>query len=114
MKTIPRLAMTAVATSALAIAGLGLDAGTAQADGGPYRWCPGESMSGMNGGTGPGPGFIWDMSRCHTWWALEGPPGRGNVPNKSGIPSNIWDGDAPPPGFSDAPPPCALFICRPG
>jgi hypothetical protein len=61
-------------------------------------------------GAGPGASYVWDMSVCHTWWTTYG--NHGNVPSKYGFPSNIWEGDEPPPGPDG--PNCALFICLPG
>jgi hypothetical protein len=52
---------------------------------------------------GPGAGYVWDMSICHTWYYVRS--GMGNVPQHSAIDptndvrhSNLWDGDNPPPG----------------
>lgn len=41
MNRLSRLATTAVASTALAVVGLGLSAGAATAQGG-YTWCPGQ------------------------------------------------------------------------
>jgi hypothetical protein len=93
-KLIVGLATTVLLWGGVAVAGLGLTAGTAQADDwyGPHRWCPGQSM---NHPAGPGTDAIWDMSVCHTWYAVG--YAQGNVPLTSGTPSDIWDGDNPPP-----------------
>jgi len=110
-----RIIARALLSGGIAVAGLGLGAGTAQADNsyGPHRWCPGQPMEWP---TGP-PGVAWDMSVCHTWWAVG--YGQGNVasnygPTPPGVPS-IWDGDDPPPL---APRQCwSLFLpapCPPG
>jgi hypothetical protein len=106
------LATTVLVSGGLGLAGLGLAAGTAQAEpGGPHRWCPGQSMEWP---TGPFNQVAWDMSVCHTWWTVG--YGQGNVasnygPTPPGVPS-IWDGDDPP---APAPPqPCIIPFCLPG
>lgn len=63
-KTFAGLAATVVATGGLALAGLGLASGTAQADIGPmpvYHWCPGDNWD-------PGWGNNWDWGVCHDDW----------------------------------------------
>lgn len=93
-----RLATTLLVSGGLA--GLGLGAGTALADDryGPHQWCPGQSMEWPSG---PWNQVDWDMEVCHTWYVVG--IGQGNVPEHSGGPSNIWEGDTPPP-----PPSCAV------
>ena len=57
---------TMLVSGGLGLAGLGLTAGTAQADtSSPHQWCPGQSMQHPDG---PGPGVLWDMTVCHTWY----------------------------------------------
>jgi hypothetical protein len=108
------LATAALVSGGLDLAGLGLGAGTAHADR-SGRWCPGQDLLGS---TGPGD-VVWDMHVCHTWSFVGYGPGPdyvglGNVPERSGNPSVIWDGDNPPgttPPQCNAPglPPCGLF-----
>jgi hypothetical protein len=94
-RTLRRTAVGALLSGAVAMAGFGLAAGTAQADNqGPYRWCPGQSMSAP---AGPGLTVVWNMNVCHTWYRVD--YGKGNVANNYGGPPgspNIWDGDNPP------------------
>ena len=112
MKTIRKMkplvvgfATSLLVSGGLGLAGLGLAVGTAHAGpvGGPYRWCPGQSMEWP---TGPAGQVDLDMNVCHTWWTVG--YRQGNVPKNYGDhgPSNIWDGDNPP-----APPPPE---CGPG
>lgn len=90
MRRIVRLATAALVAGGLGVAGVGLAAGTANADGGPHRWCPGEPLPPTgNHVTNP---VIWDNNICHTYYYVYF--GQGNVAQ------NIWDGDNPP-----APPP---------
>jgi hypothetical protein len=70
--------------------------------GGPFRWCPGESMqyspeAAFRGeDNGPGAGYSWDMNICHTWYRLRD---GGNVPYQGSLhQTSVWDGDNPPPG----------------
>lgn len=97
---IARLAISLLVSGGLGLAGLGPGEGTANADDryGPHEWCPGQSMEWP---TGPWGQVDWDMNVCHTWYVVG--IGQGNVPERSGGPSNIWDGDGPPP-----PPSCAV------
>jgi hypothetical protein len=97
-----RIMAGAVLSGGVALAGVALAAGAAQAhpggfgplsDGGPWLWCPGDSMSeGLHTDTGrgaPGVTVDWDMTRCHTWYGTN--YGMGNIN------PYIWDGDNPPP-----------------
>jgi hypothetical protein len=99
-RTISRMIAGALLSGSVAVAGLGLTEGTAQArPTGPHRWCPGDSMEyqtspQMAQHTGPGPLYSWDMNVCHTWWVLA--TSQGNVPFRGKLPTNIWDGDNPP------------------
>ncbi|MGE0218730.1 hypothetical protein [Mycolicibacterium sp.] len=94
----------------LAVGGLGLGAGTASAlPAQPHQWCPGQSMYPPEG---PGSGYVWDMTVCHTWQYVS--YGQGNVPVQvpTGVDpvtfqptgwttqpeSNVWEGPNPPPG----------------
>ena len=106
---------TLLLTGGLGLAGLGAGAGTAHADEnyGPHQWCPGQSMDWPSG---PWNQVDWDMDVCHTWYVVG--TGRGNVPERSGGPSNIWDGDNPPlPPLCAVPdvPPCMMpLLADPG
>ena len=97
----------ALLSGGVAVAGLGLATGTAQADDwyGPHQWCPGQTM---NGPTGPGPNVVWNMGVCHTWYHTA--YGQGNVADKYGSQPgpNVWDGDNPPPSPAHNP------LCLPG
>jgi hypothetical protein len=98
------LATIVLVSGGLGLAGLGLAAGTAQADNlGPFQWCPGQSMDKP---TGPGHDIAWDWSVCHTWYTVD--YGKGNVSHSYDIggPSSYWDGDDPPPSDRH---PCAPF-----
>ncbi len=112
-----RIIAGALLSGGVAVAGVGLAPGTAQANGGPYTWCPGQSMDWPTGPNTTGLGlhtqYVWDMNVCHTWYKVS--YGYGNVPRIiNGAPtlqgSNTWDGDNPPPpnpsGFN-----CGLFWC---
>ena len=93
MNRFTRFATTGLVSGGLCLAGLGLGAGTAQAQtppGGPYQWCPGQELP-RTGNQRVNP-VIWDMNVCHTYWYVY--HGQGNAAQ------NLWDGDNPP-----APPP---------
>jgi len=118
----------ALLSCGVAIAGVGLAPGTAQADPqsqGPIQWCPGQPLPGQHYGPITIPSrninipahditVIWDNSVCHTYWVT--PSGRGNVPMSDGgtTDKDIWDGPNPPPYWE---PGCAPFLppvnCRP-
>ncbi len=94
-----RIMAGALLSGGVAVAGLSLGAGIAQAQpDGPYTWCPGQSKSahmppgGVPGPASPGPNVGWDWSVCHTFWLVSW--GQGNV---DGPDRTIWDGDNPPP-----------------
>ena len=100
--SLKRIIVGALLSGGAAVAGLGLVASPAQAhpgpsgllsDGGPWRWCPGDSMSeGLDTATGrgaPGVNVNWDMTVCHTWYGTN--YGYGNIN------PYVWDGDNPPP-----------------
>jgi hypothetical protein len=96
----------ALLSGSIALAGLGLASGTAQAApipfptdnfSVPHQWCPGQTL--------PAGDVRWDTNICHTWfWVPVG--GMGNVGEF------VWDGATPPP---HGPPPCyGAPICLPG
>jgi hypothetical protein len=109
-----RIIAGALLSGSLAVAGLGLSAGTAQAEPSfvpqfnapfpadnftePHDWCPGQRL--------PMDDVVWDMSVCHHWyWVAVG--GTGNVGQF------VWEGDAP--RVPLGPPPCyGAPICLPG
>ena len=112
-------------------AGLGLSAGTAQAEPGniaDYHWCPGQYYD-------PGWGPNWDRNVCHDDHHRDndgdfhgndyrgGPPdyrdGPPPPPPQFAAPGNYYtppgyDGPPPPPGGWQAPPFCIPFVtCAP-
>jgi hypothetical protein len=113
--------------SGVAITGMGLTLGSAQAqprsvprvhgllpeDGpvppgasGPYTCCPGDEKSGLHPQTGRGcPSLIdWDKTRCHTWWGVYS--GHGNVA------PGVWEGPDAPPSEALQKPWCGFpFMC---
>ncbi len=108
-RPLARFVFSGLVAGGLAAAALGLGAGTAAA-GGPYTWCPGQSMySGIDvaSHTGaPGTDLPWDMSVCHEWWYVNW--GSGNIS------PGIWDGDNPPPppeALEPRPCPPIAFMC---
>jgi hypothetical protein len=122
------LTTRALVSGAIAVASLGLAAGSAQADPqsrGPFQWCPGQPLPGQHSVAFHDPTrnitipptditVVWDNSVCHTYWVT--PSGRGNVPMSDGgnVDRNFWDGPDPPPYWE---PVCAPFLppinCRP-
>ena len=104
MTRISRLATTVAVSGGLAMAGLGLAAGAAQADPNQavgYNWCPGEALPFSN--------IQWDMGVCHTYYMV--PFGQGNV-RMVDLQGNPLDSfiaaDVPPPVFAPPPPPAPL------
>jgi hypothetical protein len=100
-KNMKKMAGMAMLSGSLGLAALGLGAGTAQADSGPFHWCPGDPMQypqpAPHSGDQAGPGvyYNWDMNVCHTWYWVAHE--KGNVPYQGSLPSGVWDGDNPPP-----------------
>ncbi len=93
-----------VAVGATGIAAM-MPAGVAHAGGpgGPFRWCPGDSMlysptaTFSGGDNGPGTLYSWDMNICHTWYRVR--THHGNVPTGGSVEfSDVWDGENPPAG----------------
>lgn len=98
--TLKNVMTGALMSGALGLVAVGVGAGTAQANGGPYTWCPGQSMDDPSGPNRFGTQYVWDMNACHTWYRVS--YGYGNVmklsvgqPSLSG--SSVWEGDNPPP-----------------
>jgi hypothetical protein len=106
--SLKRIAAGAVMSLSVAMAGVGLAQGAAQAlpggpvplgswpgcppdsPSGPCRWCPGDPPV-QTGNLRVYP-VVWDNNVCHTYWYVYS--GQGNVAH------NIFEGEAPP-----APPP---------
>ena len=91
----------ALLSGGVAVAGLGLPAGTAQAAPPAHQWCPGQRMP--DDGTNPDGTphlFSWDMSVCHTYYIVGYK--QGNVGDY------IWADAGPPP------PPARNPLCLPG
>jgi len=103
----------ALLSAGVAVAGLVLGTGTAQAypgpvplnawpgcpndhPEGPCHWCPGDPPV-QTGNLRVNP-VVWDWNACHTYWYV--PSGQGNVAQ------NIFEGDSPPP---PPPPPPPIF-----
>ncbi|ART72215.1 hypothetical protein BTO20_29935 [Mycobacterium dioxanotrophicus] len=100
-----------VLSGAVAVVGLGLAPGIAHANGGPYTWCPGQSMDDPSGPNRYGTQYVWDMNGCHTWYRVS--YGYGNVPRdingqQTLQGSSAWDGEDPP---VPEPVNCGLFWC---
>lgn len=103
MRVVAKLATIVLISAGLGLVGLG--AGTAQANVGPFRWCPGghDRL--------PNPNVVWDMSVCHTYWLVA--PGLGNTDD--GLPQHdLWDGDNPPLPPPPAPCPFVAPFIGPG
>jgi hypothetical protein len=115
--TLKRILAGALLSGGVAVAGLGLGAGTAQAGPGfvpldawpgcpndhpqgPCHWYPGQPLPPTgNHVTNP---VRWDNGLCHTYYYVDF--GQGNVAQ------NIWDGDNPP---APPPPPPGLYCDLP-
>ena len=113
--------------SGVAVTGMGLTLGTAQAqprsgppmlgllseDGpvplgasGPYKCCPGDGTGGLHPQTGRGcPADVnWDKTQCHTWYGVVW--GHGNAS------PGVWEGADPPPPEATQKPWCGFpFMC---
>jgi len=103
-------ATTVVVTGSLALAGLGLASGTAEARVGPlpeYHWCPGENFD-------PGWGPNWEPNACHDDHHRDN-DGGDRSRDFGGPPPPPWQG--PPDRFIGPPPPppfCIPFVnCPP-
>jgi hypothetical protein len=99
MRSISRFMTTVAVSGSLALAGLALDAGTAQADPSVnvMTWCPGQAP--------PDRGIRWDMNVCHNYFIA--PIGKGNVPMVDywGNPTDNWfSADIAPPVLTPPPP----------
>lgn len=95
-----RVLAGAVLSAGVALAGMGVAGGTAQAvpggawpgcpednPSGPCHWCPGDPP--VETGNKTVYPVVWDESVCHTYWYVYS--GQGNVAH------NIFEGEAPPP-----------------
>ena len=100
MNRLSRFVTTVAASGSLALAGLGLSAGTAQADPNTatvMTWCPGQAP--------PDRGIRWDMNVCHNYFITS--LGTGNVAmvDYRGNPTESWfSADVPPPVLTPPPP----------
>jgi hypothetical protein len=108
--TLKRIIAGALLSGSIAVAGLGLAAGTAQAEPGiapqfhgpvpavkgPYQWCPGDPLPYNDDGV------VWDMSVCHTWYGVD----YGFQANRGQF---VYEGDSPPANLG-----CIPFLCLPG
>lgn len=127
-RALKKVVNAALLSGGVAVAGIALTLGSAQAqpgdvpsthgfvseDGpvppgasGPYTCCPGEEKTGLHPQTGrgcPGPEVHWDMSICHTWYGVVW--GHGNAS------PGVWEGDGPPPPEATRKPWCGFpFMC---
>jgi hypothetical protein len=124
--TLKRMIAGAVLTSGVALAGLSLGAGSAQADDdcspptrvngicyGPNHWCPGDSLFHLTQNHVYNP-VTWDMHVCHTYWHV--------AADQANQGQGIYEGPNPPPPVAPPPPPpagppppCIAFVnCLPG
>jgi hypothetical protein len=102
-RTLKKSIARALLGGSVAVIGIGLGAGTAQADPSDpvpeqsHSWCPGHAL--------PFPGIQWNMGVCHTWYMV--PVGQGNVrmatPQGNAVDSFV-SADIPPPMLTPAPP----------
>ena len=96
-----RIIAGALMSAGVAIAGMGLSTGVAEAEvppSGPNTWCPGDPPV-PTGNIRVNP-VVWDNNVCHEYWFVY--HGQGNVAK------NIWEGPnppGPPPGQHFVPPP---------
>jgi hypothetical protein len=104
------LVTTLLVSGGLGLAGLGLAAGTAQAEPGlapqfhspvpavkgPYQWCPGDPLPYNDSNV------VWDMGVCHTWYGVD----YGFQANRGQF---VYEGDTPPPNLG-----CIPLLCLPG
>jgi hypothetical protein len=110
-RNLRKMAGQAIVAGSIALAGLGLTAGAAEAQpgpvpldawpgcpndhpAGPCHWCPGDPPV-QTGNLRVNP-VIWDNNVCHTYWYVYF--GQGNVAQ------NIFEGDDPPPPPPPPPP----------
>ena len=93
--------VAALLSGGVAVTGVGLTIGIAQADpfaAQPHSWCPGQGLPFRN--------IRWDMGVCHTWYEV--PIGQGNVRmnDVQGNPlASFVSADIPAPIFTPPPPP---------
>jgi hypothetical protein len=101
--TLKRILAGALLSGGVAVAGLVLGAGAAQAD--PYNgpiwtWCPGQALPER---------FIqfqWDMNKCHNYFIVKMGTGNVGMVGLNGKPIDSWiSADVPPPEMTRPPPP---------
>jgi hypothetical protein len=101
MSQISRVATTIAVSGGVALAVLGLGAGTAQAEpyNGPiFTWCPGQAL--------PERFIRWDMGVCHTYFNVKLGTGNVRMVGLNGDPMDSWlSADVPPPEVTPPPPP---------
>lgn len=126
-RTLKSMIAGALVFGSIAVTGMGLTLGTAQAEprsvppihglvpedgpvppgaSGPYTCCPGDEKGGLHPQTGRGcPADVnWDKTRCHTWYGVVW--GHGNVA------PGIREGPDPPPPEALQKPWCGFpFMC---
>ncbi len=98
--SLKRVVAGTLLSGGVAVAGLGLAAGSAHAENwcppnamvgavcyGPNQWCPGDSLFHLTQNHVANP-INWDMGVCHTYYYV--PFGQGNVGQ------TIWEGPNPP------------------
>jgi hypothetical protein len=100
---VKRIIAGALLAGSVAVAGLGLGAGTAQAyTYGPFQWCPGQAVP--NDPPRSDADLVWDMSVCHTYWF--------DYDVRTKAPARYWEGEnlfptpIPPPPPRPLPPDC--------
>ena len=95
VRYLKRIIAGALLGGSVTVAGVGLAAGTAQANTrGPYQWCSGQHL--------PETDVVWDMNVCHTWYWVD----YGFQANRGHF---VYEGDNPPPNFG-----CIPGLCLPG
>ena len=113
--TLTRIVAATLVPGGVAMAGLGLAAGTAHAENwcssasmvnnvcyGPNQWCPGDSLFHLTQNHVANP-IYWDMNACHTYYYV--PRGTGNVGQDISEGPNPPGPQALPPRAPYLPPP---------
>ena len=113
--TLTRIVAATLVPGGVAMAGLGLAAGTANAENwcssaamvnnvcyGPNQWCPGDSLFHLTQNHVANP-IYWDMNACHTYYYV--PRGTGNVGQDISEGPNPPGPQALPPRAPYLPPP---------
>ena len=91
MNRISRLTTTLLMSGGLGLAGLGLAAGTAQADAwGNHQWCSGQALPQADAP------IAWDMGVCHDWYYQSV---RDGAPSPSHVVEGVYANPCPPIAF---------------